>query len=149
MGRGNGVSEGTGESCTRKSRDSFSESRMGVIPTLSKQFSRSSFSVKMLSMERNAPLYRFDYVLAWQEILRNLGQDLFTTSFLAVYDLKHGMKRTYFCWKFVLSTDHKHLKIYYHRGFRKPFSPQGVCAYPHLVVGVFDESPSSNQSLVS
>lgn len=68
-----------------------------------------SQSKEMLSIQENHPFCRFDYILAWRNISKLLGQDLFTTSFLASFDLEHGIQRTDFCWKPVLSTDHKAL----------------------------------------
>lgn len=61
---------------------------------------------KMLSYVDNRLLCKFEYVLAWDQLYRLLGQDLFTTARLAYHDFERNRERKIFLWEPVLITDH-------------------------------------------
>lgn len=62
-------------------------------------------------------LCRFSEMLAWRSVYHELGQDLFTTAFLAWEDLRHGAPpRRKFLWDAILKTDDSRLNALLARG---------------------------------
>lgn len=70
------------------------------------------FGQKHLSVTKGAPMCRYRHLLSWHELTRFLGEDLFTTSFLAKTDLEAGnsvSERTFFQWPAYLNHDNQSL----------------------------------------
>ena len=68
-----------------------------------------SFCDKKLTVSLNEPLCRYRHLLQWHELTRYLGEDLFTTAFLAKHDLKSGIYRNHFQWPAYLHHDNQAL----------------------------------------
>lgn len=74
-------------------------------------------SRKLLRLDGNTPVCRFSQLTDWQEIYQRLGQDLFTTAFMAHHDLQHGWpSRSELAWDPVLKTDNVQLNTLLRRG---------------------------------
>lgn len=63
------------------------------------------FSKNRIRISHLVPVCRYERLFSWHEITRDLGEDLFVTSFLASYDLKNCFLRSRFDWKFYLDND--------------------------------------------
>lgn len=63
------------------------------------------FSGRVLSEANNNPICGFEHILRWSNLTARLGEDLFTTSFLASKDLLSGNKRNLFDWSLVIEHD--------------------------------------------
>lgn len=94
----------------------------------------------------DAPVCRFSQLLAWQSIYQKLGQDLFTTAFLACEDLRCGYPpRSEFVWDPVLKTDNVQLNALLRQGIAEnhchlggtsqnfPLSWACLMNYPHTI----------------
>lgn len=69
-------------------------------------------------VEKNDNIYcRFNQLLRWREITFLLGEDLFTTAFLANLDLVSKRKRHFFSWIPIVSTDNQYLLDLKRKGF--------------------------------
>lgn len=70
------------------------------------------YADKVLDMKQNEPLCRLEKSLNWNSISSRLGQDIFTTSWLAwkdIAELEEVAKNLRFTWPAVLRTDDKKL----------------------------------------
>lgn len=67
------------------------------------------FSSKVLTVKDGEPVCRYEHLLRWHDIGSMLSEDLFTTSFLASYDLFRNFKRSIFCWQPVIGHDNRML----------------------------------------
>lgn len=65
----------------------------------------AGFSKRVLDVEKGDPVCDKTHILRWRDITLRLGQDLFTTSFLAEKDCKYGRWRTYFAWPPVIRSN--------------------------------------------
>lgn len=68
------------------------------------------YADKVLDLNGDMPVCRLETILNWSAISANLGQDIFTTAWLAHYDLqRYGDKRVLhdFSWPVVLKTNDK------------------------------------------
>lgn len=68
-----------------------------------------SFCDKKLTVYSDEPLCRYRHMLQWHELTRYLGEDLFTTAFLANSDLRSGIHRDHFQWPAYLHHDNQAL----------------------------------------
>ena len=68
-----------------------------------------SFCEDKLIVSSSEPLCRYRHLLQWHELTRYLGEDLFTTAFLAEQDLKSSVNRTHFQWSAYLHHDNQTL----------------------------------------
>ena len=65
---------------------------------------------RVLRNTSNRLVCRFEQSLAWRNVYQDLGQDLFTTAFLAYDDMIKGLTgRSKFIWDAILPTDNKKL----------------------------------------
>jgi len=73
---------------------------------------------KRVFRELGGELYcEFSQVLAWQNVYQKLGQDLFTTAYLAHEDLCYGRPgRTEFTWDAIIKTDNARLNVLLREG---------------------------------
>lgn len=63
------------------------------------------FTAPMLREYHQEPVCRYDDLLRWHELTTLLGEDMFTTSFLAAKDLDSQVERKYFNWKDIINHD--------------------------------------------
>lgn len=70
----------------------------------------------LLTYTDNRLYARLDNVLAWDQLYRFLGQDLFTTAYLAYHDNAHEIHYRSFLWAPVLATDNRALHQKLHKG---------------------------------
>ncbi len=76
------------------------------------------FASKTLIVKDGDPVCRYRSLLRWHGLTVQLGEDLFTTSFLASHDLKNGYQREYFDWDAYLEHDCKEINSL----FKKPIA---------------------------
>lgn len=63
------------------------------------------FTAPMLREYHHEPVCRYEDLLRWHELTTLLGEDMFTTSFLAAKDLESQVERKFFNWKDIISHD--------------------------------------------
>lgn len=63
------------------------------------------FSSCVLKEYKHQPVCRYDDLLRWHDLTSNLGEDLFTTSYLAAKDVMQEVDRRFFNWKDIISHD--------------------------------------------
>ena len=71
-----------------------------------------TFGRRHLTISQGMPICRYRHLLSWQELTRQLGEDILTTSFLAKADLDAGLPaeiRTKYQWPAYLHHDNKAL----------------------------------------
>lgn len=68
------------------------------------------YSEKVLKLERGAPVCRFEELLDWRDISHRLGQDIFTTAYLAWQDWRLGNDSEFFSWPAIIGTDNIRLQ---------------------------------------
>lgn len=74
------------------------------------------YSAAVLKLEGGVPVCRFSELLDWRDISLQLGQDLFTTAFLAWQDRRTGGGSDFFSWPAVIRTDNLRLQELMKRG---------------------------------
>ncbi|MGL5725422.1 hypothetical protein [Cetobacterium sp.] len=80
-------------------------------------FNILTFASKDILKENTHDIYcKYNEILRWREISYQLGEDIFTTSFLARNDLYRLDKRVFFAWKPIISNDNKRLQEILKRG---------------------------------
>ena len=73
------------------------------------------FAEDTLLLVNDKPACKYDKVLDWHELSMQLGEDLFTTTFNAGYDVKHCKERGIFLWHPYINTIHPALAELYRR----------------------------------
>ena len=73
------------------------------------------FSTKMLIVKDGEPVCRYRTLLRWHLLTVQLGEDLFTTSFLASHDIVNKFKRKFFDWNAYLKHDCKELNALFNK----------------------------------
>lgn len=68
------------------------------------------FTDKVLLEEDDEPRCEYSQLLRWRALSETLGEDLFTTSFLACKDLVANRNRNYFSWRPTIETNNRQLK---------------------------------------
>lgn len=76
------------------------------------------FSIKTLEVKGGDPICKYRSLLRWHTLSVQLGEDIFTTSFLASHDLANKYQRKYFDWEAFLKHDCKELNAL----FQKPMA---------------------------
>lgn len=76
------------------------------------------FASKTLIVKDGEPICRYRSLLRWHTITVQLGEDLFSTSFLASHDISNDYRRKFFDWDAYLRHDCKELNAL----FRKPIA---------------------------
>ena len=72
---------------------------------------------RLLRQSDTGLVCRFSQMLAWQNVYQSLGQDIFTTAFLAYEDiLNGGRNRSEFIWDAVIKTDNEQLNTMLRQG---------------------------------
>lgn len=75
------------------------------------------YAKKVLVMKGNSPVCRLDNVLGWNSISKRLGQDLFTTAWLAWKDGEDYVSyKRKFAWPAILKTDDRKLETIFEKG---------------------------------
>ena len=73
------------------------------------------FGEKSLGVKDNQPVCLYDSLLRWNDITALLGEDIFTTSFLASVDIVAHYNRTKFDWSPVIGHDNESLNALFSR----------------------------------
>jgi hypothetical protein len=68
------------------------------------------FNKQVLTEREKEPFVNYEHLLKWREISFSLGEDLFTTSYLAYMDVRSSRKRSFFAWKPVIFSNNDRLK---------------------------------------
>lgn len=68
------------------------------------------YSQTVLKLEGGVPVCRFSELLDWRSISLQLGQDLFTTAFLAWQNYRSGSGSDFFSWPAIIRTDNLRLQ---------------------------------------
>lgn len=76
----------------------------------------SDVATKFLVYDENEPQCRYDQILRWREISFKLGQDLFTTAYLAKIDTQFNQRTEYFAWSPIIKTDNRRLHNILNKG---------------------------------
>lgn len=71
------------------------------------------FSTQILLERDNKPVCRFEQLLKWHEVTYSLGEDMFTTSFLASSDISARRNRISFSWTSLVDHDNSALHQLY------------------------------------
>lgn len=71
---------------------------------------------KWLRLEQDFPCCRFEEIFRWRDASFQLGQDIFTTAFLAYKDSVLNQSRVRFCWPSIVKTDNGRLHRILDRG---------------------------------
>lgn len=77
------------------------------------------YAEDVLAMDGDVPVCRLNKILNWNTISKDLGQDLFTTAWMAYHDLeryRHVRVQQAFDWPSVLKTDDKRLTYLFEKG---------------------------------
>lgn len=74
------------------------------------------YTKDMLLEESDEPVCKFDQLLRWRELSYQLGEDIFTCSYLANKDNKACRTRKYFGWRPVINNDNKTLRYILDKG---------------------------------
>lgn len=75
------------------------------------------FTSEVLHEQGNAPVCKFDQLLRWQDICSHLGEDLFTTSFLAYQDASRGISsRNDFAWSWHIPSNNIQIREIWKKG---------------------------------
>lgn len=69
-----------------------------------------SYGQSVLKLEQGVPVCRFEELLDWRDISYRLGQDIFTTAYLAWQDWRFGNRSNCFSWPAVIGTDNFRLQ---------------------------------------
>jgi len=70
----------------------------------------------LMESENGGVVCNFKNILGWREISHLLGEDIFTTSFLAEMDYKHSRVRKNFSWPAIIKTNNLRLNNIFKRG---------------------------------
>lgn len=73
------------------------------------------FGAKVLCLRDGDPVCRYEYLLRWHTLTSQLGEDIFTTSWLASRNLKIGVSRTCFDWDAFVNHDYRELNSVFER----------------------------------
>lgn len=73
------------------------------------------FGVQTLIVKDGEPVCRYRTLLRWHLLTVQLGEDLFSTAFLASHDILNGYKRKFFDWDAYLKHDCKELNALFHK----------------------------------
>ena len=72
---------------------------------------------RALRLKGSSVIYDFSQALLWRSVYQDLGQDLFTTAYLAYEDLRHGNRtRDSFAWGAVIRSDNYRLNSVLNEG---------------------------------
>jgi adenosine deaminase len=68
------------------------------------------FNEQVLTEIETQPYIKYEHLLKWRDLSLKLGEDIFSTSFMAYRDIQSTKKRDYFSWKSTLTTDNNRLR---------------------------------------
>ncbi len=104
---------------------------------------------RALRLDAASIRYDFSEALAWRTVYQELGQDIFTTAFLAYEDLRHGAAdRDMFTWEAIIKSDNFRLNSILDQGMAEnhchlggttqnfPISWACLMNYPKMIVRV-------------
>ncbi|WON95068.1 hypothetical protein [Sphingobacterium sp. UGAL515B_05] len=67
------------------------------------------FNEQVLTEIETNPYVKYEHLLKWRDLSFTLGEDIFTTSYLAYRDVQSKKNRGYFSWKSTIATDNRRL----------------------------------------
>lgn len=73
------------------------------------------FAMRTLDLQNGDPVCRYRQLLRWHSLTTYLGEDLFTTAFLASHDIISLRERLYFDWEAYLDHDCKEVNAIFNR----------------------------------
>lgn len=76
----------------------------------------SHFTQHILTELNDEPLCKYEHFLRWHEMSSKTGEDLLTTSYLALNDSLNNIQRENFCWRPVLTHDNNAIKQVFSNG---------------------------------
>lgn len=109
------------------------------------------FAVRTLGLQDGDPVCRYRCLLRWHSLTTYLGEDLFTTAFLASHDLISQRQRLFFDWEAYLDHDCKEVNAIFDRpmadlhmhlkGSSYNFDLSWICLMNHIeqMKGIFDK----------
>lgn len=109
------------------------------------------FSKQVLKERNQEPFVSYEHLLRWRHLSHSLGEDLFTTSYLAYMDKRSGRKRTFFGWRSVLFSTNNRLSELLKQGVAenhfhlKGSAPIFELSWMALMNNVQDASRSFNE----
>lgn len=121
----------------------------------------SLYAEDVLQLNGDTPVCKLNKILNWNTISKNLGQDLFTTAWMAYHDLERyrcTRKQQTFAWPSVLKTDDKRLTYLFQKGLAEnhyhlhgstqSFSISWACImnHPEDAEYIFDKNYEENLS---
>lgn len=68
------------------------------------------FNKQVLTEKEKEPYVNYEHLLKWRDLSFSLGEDLFTTSYLAYMDVRSSRLRSYFAWRSVIFSNNERLK---------------------------------------
>lgn len=74
------------------------------------------FTKQVVTEVEGEPFVNYHHLLKWRNLTLDLGEDIFTTSFLAQKDLMSGKRRTFLSWRPILSSDNRRLHTLLQKG---------------------------------
>lgn len=75
-----------------------------------------AFAESVLTTNRYVPICKYDCLLKWNDISHDLGQDLFTTAYLAFKDVLNASETNFFAWNPIIDTTNERLYKMLERG---------------------------------
>lgn len=91
------------------------------------------FSKQVLRIKQNTPFVEYSNLLRWRELSHQLGEDLFTCSYLASQDTICSHHRSFFAWRPILTTNNIRLKNILEQGVAENhFHLQGSAPHNEL-----------------
>ena len=75
-----------------------------------------TFTQEVLDERNEVPICRHEKLFKWRDVSLNLGEDIFTTAFLAYNDVSIGKERRYFSWSSVIKTNNTKLQYILKKG---------------------------------
>lgn len=67
------------------------------------------FAIRVLQEKEGEPVCLYEHLLRWRMISHELGEDMFTTAFLAYNDIRYTNGRHYFAWRPVIRNNNVYL----------------------------------------
>lgn len=110
----------------QKVNEDWGYSPFGKSSTFSPFHLLSHFTKQVLTEVEGEPFVNYHHLLKWRNLSLDLGEDIFTTSFLAQRDLMSGKQRTFLSWRPILFSDNRRLHSLLQKGVAENHSHLGA-----------------------
>lgn len=77
----------------------------------------TNYTKDVLTVQGKEPLCKAGHLLGWRSISFRLGQDMFTTAYLALRDQQMGYTRNWFAWPAVIHCDDPRMRMLTQQGY--------------------------------